>query len=76
MTNAEAIVFLEKTSAALGEHFDAVQIIASWTEDGSTSILHCGAGNVYTRLGMLMELQKTWDAQTLSYELKQVDGEG
>lgn len=52
MTNKEAETLLEEFAAKLGEHFDAVQILASWNHDGLSSHAKRGAGNWYARLGM------------------------
>lgn len=55
MTTEEVEELLEKTAAALGEHFDAVQVLVSWNEDGATTCVKRGAGNWYARQGMAHE---------------------
>lgn len=56
MTNEDASRLLEQAAAALGEHFDAVQIVASRPMDGGgTACTKRGAGNFYARLAMCRE---------------------
>jgi len=55
MTEQEAEELIQSTAAKLGEHFDAVQILASWTEEGATTCVKRGAGNWYARQGMCHE---------------------
>lgn len=52
MTHEEAGVMLTEFAAKIGEYFDAVQILASWTEDGCTYCQKRGTGNWYARVGM------------------------
>lgn len=46
---------LEDTAAKLGEHFDAVQIMATKNEEGHTLCVKRGSGNWYARQGMAHE---------------------
>jgi hypothetical protein len=46
------IQVLEKALHELGEHFEAVQILATWVEEGETQRAFRGTGNYYARLGM------------------------
>lgn len=46
---------LGKVSAQLGEHFEAVQILAVANESGQTILMAEGAGNIFTRHGMMEE---------------------
>ena len=55
MKGDEAGKILELAAARLGEHFDAVQILASWNEDGTTKCSKRGVGNWYARQGMAHE---------------------
>lgn len=53
MTHQEAEAILEEAAAKLGEHFDAVQILATFQNDhASTCFTPRGVGNFYARLGM------------------------
>ncbi len=45
----------DKAAESLGEHFDAVQIMATWTEGGVTRALKIGRGSWYARQGMAHE---------------------
>lgn len=56
MTEAEAFAILDAALDRIGEHFDAVQIHASWMENGnSTQAAHRGSGNWYARESMCRE---------------------
>lgn len=61
MTREDAEKLLERTAEQLGEHFDAVQILASRpheTEKGGdhgTEIFQKGRGNWYARQGMAQQ---------------------
>lgn len=55
MTPTEAAAILERAVAQLGEHFDALQILASWQEEGVTKCTPRGTGNWYARQGMAHE---------------------
>lgn len=47
---------LEKVASELGEHFDAVQIMVSFNEDGESIAMNRGTGNWYARIGMAREM--------------------
>lgn len=60
MTHAEAIAILDPILEKLGEHFDAVEILTSWTEavpgQGSTTRSQPrGTGDWYARQGLAHE---------------------
>lgn len=55
MTHKEAIEMLDDTLARLGEHFDAVQIVASVYDHAGTRYINRGLGNYYARLGLCSE---------------------
>ena len=55
MTNGEAEKFLEEAAAKIGEQFETVQILVSWTHEGRTSSIKRGVGNWYARQGMAHE---------------------
>ncbi len=46
---------VSNAAAALAEHFDSVQIIATRCDDGCTSMTHAGKGNWYAREASLRE---------------------
>lgn len=50
---------LKVVAQTLGEHFDAVQILVSFTEDGATHIWKPGCGNWFARQGMVHEFINT-----------------
>lgn len=55
MTNDEIRYYLDKIASSAGEHFDSVQVLVSWNEDGKTRDYFTGTGNFYARLGMARE---------------------
>jgi hypothetical protein len=55
MTREEAEKLIQTTAQKLGEHFDAVQIMVSWTENGATYCSKRGCGSWYARQGMAHE---------------------
>lgn len=55
MTHAEAEKILEDAVAKLTEHFDAVQILATWMDGGSTYFIPRGGGNFYARQHIAQE---------------------
>jgi alcohol dehydrogenase YqhD (iron-dependent ADH family) len=55
MTNEEADQRMKAAVDALREHFDAVQIVASYQEEGITHAKHKGVGNWYARQGLARE---------------------
>lgn len=59
MTKEQAGELLEKTAEMLGEHFDAVQILATRHIDAQTHYIARGAGNWYARQGMAHEFINT-----------------
>lgn len=59
MTNEEAEKLLEEFASKLGEHFEAVQILATWTEDGTCRHVKRGTGNWYARMGTAHEFIET-----------------
>lgn len=62
MTAREAEVLIDELAAKVGEHFDAVQILVSWTDEGSTYCSKRGRGNWYARMGMCHEFIKKNEA--------------
>ena len=46
---------LDQAAANLGEHFDAVHILAVHSDGNATVLMTSGTGDVFTRTGMLHE---------------------
>lgn len=63
MTQEAADAAVERFANALAEHFDSVQIVASWHEEGRTRNAHHGCGNVYARAGLMREFVMRSDAE-------------
>ena len=75
MTTGEAEYLLAKFAAALGEHFEAVQILATWRDGDLTHTRHSGNGNWNARMGMCHEFIVDDEAKTTAYRVKQETGE-
>ena len=69
MTIKEVETLLEDVAAKLGEHFDAVQILVSWNEEGASFLAKRGAGNWYARQGMAHEFITSDIAQDAAEQL-------
>ena len=69
MTEQEVQNRCELAAAALGEHFDAVQIMVSWQESGITRSLNRGCGNWFARQGMAREFITEDQSRTLAREI-------
>ncbi len=71
MTRPEAEKYIEKVLADLGEHFEAVQILATKMapEGAGTERYFMGTGNWYARQGMGASFLKTDEARTLADEI-------
>jgi hypothetical protein len=54
MTIHEKQEYLEKLAADLGEHFDAVQILAHDSDTDSYSTFEAGSGSLFARLYQAM----------------------
>lgn len=70
MTTKEAEKLLEGFVAKLSEHFDAVQILASFPKNGGTAFTKRGAGNWFARQGMAHEFIQENQAFNNAAELK------
>ena len=55
MTTKEATERVNAALDVLYEHFDAVQVLGTWHEDGQTYIAAIGRGNAYARQAMAAE---------------------
>lgn len=70
MTDKQYRNLVEDAAARLGEHFDAVQILASRPLDGGgTACTKSGVGNWYARQGMAQEFITQDQAQELSTQI-------
>lgn len=80
MTTEAAERMLEQCAHALGEHFGAVQIMATWDEAGITKCSYRGVGNWYARQGMAHEFINADIAQEsakqIAEQLKEPPEEG
>ena len=52
MTDDDRYVLVNAMARQLGEHFDSVQVLVSWNEEGLTKDVYAGGGNWYARVGM------------------------
>jgi hypothetical protein len=71
MTASEAERICEDAVAKLGEHFEAIQIMVSWTEPDGTLCVRRGGGNWYARQGMAHDFINSDKAQTEAREIAQ-----
>lgn len=55
MTKEQQRKLVDDAATALGEHFNAVQILVSQTELGRTRCIKSGVGDWYSRQGMAHE---------------------
>ena len=56
MTDAERQAICDKACVALSEHFEGVQILATFSrKNRDTALISSGSGNYYTRRGMVTE---------------------
>jgi hypothetical protein len=71
MNREEAGELLTKTAEALGEHFDAVQILVSRMvpERGGTERFTAGSGNWFARQGMAHAFINSDEADTIAHEI-------
>lgn len=69
MTNEESESICRKAAEGLGEHYDAVQILTTWNEDGITKRTYIGAGNVFSRIGMAHDYLTDMEQDDLSGKL-------
>jgi hypothetical protein len=69
MTDEEHERLLEDCASMLGEHFDAVQILACVTVGGLTKCVKRGTGNWYARQGMAHEFIEMEKAQEIAVQI-------
>jgi hypothetical protein len=64
---------INETLRELNEHFEAVQILATWVDDdGMTCRASLGVGNWYARQGLAREFLEMDAAATTAHELAKV----
>lgn len=71
MTNEELSKIVENAALALGEHFEAVQILASNCDQEGTAVVRRGVGNFYARVGMAQEFVDLDKDEMLSHKIAQ-----
>jgi hypothetical protein len=72
MNNAEGdrrLAMVDAAVAALGEHFDCVQILVSWNQESNTHDIFRGCGNWYARQGMANTFIQRDQAQDAAVEI-------
>lgn len=69
MTGQEAMQKVDAALMILREHFDSVQILASWVEEEMTHRASRGCGNWYSRQGLAHEFIEMDRAQEIGREL-------
>ena len=69
MTPEECTEILAIAARKLGEHFDAVQIMVSYNDEGTTRASFNGCGNWYARQGMAHSFINTDIAQENALEI-------
>ena len=73
MTAEEIGKLVEDAAKALGEHFEAVQILASNSDGEGSRCVKRGAGNFYSRLGMAREMLQEDEARVWANAVKDDD---
>lgn len=64
---------IHETLRDLHEHFEAIQILATWVDDdGQTCRVSLGIGNFYARQGLAHEFIEMDAAATTAHELAKV----
>ena len=73
MTKQEADEMVRLAALKLGEHFDSVQIMASYQLDEAQGTYHIkrGCGSWYARQGMAHEFINDEQAKNIAYEIAQ-----
>lgn len=69
MDTEEAYKRLEDAIMPLREHFEAIQIMSTWTEGGLCYSSYYGAGNWYARTGLAHQFLEKDKAQTFGKEV-------
>lgn len=72
MTRQERQKIVDECLTKLGEHFDAVQVLACWQQEdgsGSTNQIYSGRGVWHARLGMTQHFQDICKSDDLSSDI-------
>lgn len=72
MNGDEAKKMLDAMASRLGEHFEAVQIMVTWQENGQTFGLKRGVGNWYARVALAQEMITVDMSCDMAHELSKV----
>ena len=72
MTDQETENLLTGIASQLGEHFDVVQIMVSWNDQGLTYARKTGCGNWYARQGLAHEFINSDTAQEHARQLLEI----
>lgn len=79
MSPEESERICDEAAEKLGEHFDAAQIMVTWSEEGQTHCYRTGTGNWYARQGMAHEFISSDIAQDtarqIANEIREEDDE-
>ncbi len=71
MNREEEEKIIDECLAKLGEHFEAVQILATYDEpERQTGMYARGVGNWYSRIGMAREFLVSDQSRTIAHETK------
>jgi hypothetical protein len=73
MTPEQRIEKIDWLLAQLSEHFDAVQVLTSWSEQCETRSIFRGAGNWHARQGMAHEFINKDVAQEHAFAMRSAD---
>lgn len=64
---------VRKFARDLGEHFDAVQVLVTWNEEGISKDFACGSGNWYARQGLAHEFITKNQSMSIAQEMSNVN---
>jgi hypothetical protein len=73
MNAEQALQMIDAVAAQLGEHFEAVEILASFPLEGGTQCIKRGRGNWYARQGMAHEFIGSQRGLEIAEQLSQPD---
>lgn len=69
MTYEALTELVQDFASRLGEHFDSVQILVSWVENGVSKHIPRGVGDWYARQGMAHSFINTDIAQDTAFQI-------
>lgn len=70
MTGREAQKLVDAAGLQLGEHFESVVILASWSEDGYTNLRKIVIGNWHAGQGMAHEFINMAQSEVAAEEIR------